>query len=83
MARKMKTMDGNTAAAHVSYAFTEAAAIYPITPSSPMAESTDQWATQGKVLFSQRQKVVLTLAIRTFFCTSFSYVLLRLIHSLR
>ena len=45
MARKMKTMDGNTAAAHVSYAFTEAAAIYPITPSSPMAESTDQWAT--------------------------------------
>ena len=48
MARKMKTMDGNTAAAHVSYAFTEAAAIYPITPSSPMAESTDQWATQGK-----------------------------------
>ena len=48
MARKMKTMDGNTAAAHVSYAFTETAAIYPITPSSPMAESTDQWATQGK-----------------------------------
>ena len=48
MARKMKTMDGNTAAAHVSYAFTEAAAIYPITPSSPMAESTDQWSTQGK-----------------------------------
>ena len=46
MARKMKTMDGNTAAAHVSYAFTEAAAIYPITPSSPMAESTDQWATR-------------------------------------
>ena len=48
MARKMKTMDGNTAAAHVSYAFTETAAIYPITPSSPMAEATDQWATQGK-----------------------------------
>ena len=48
MARKMKTMDGNTAAAHVSYAFTETAAIYPITPSSPMAEVTDQWATQGK-----------------------------------
>ena len=48
MARKMKTMDGNTAAAHVSYAFTECAAIFPITPSSPMAESTDQWATQGR-----------------------------------
>lgn len=48
MARKMKTMDGNTAAAHVSYAFTEVAAIYPITPSSPMADYTDQWATQGR-----------------------------------
>ncbi len=48
MARKMKTMDGNTAAAHVSYAFTDVAAIYPITPSSPMADYTDQWATQGR-----------------------------------
>ncbi len=48
MARKMKTMDGNTAAAHVSYAFTEVAAIYPITPSSPMADFTDTWATQGR-----------------------------------
>lgn len=48
MARKMKTMDGNTAAAHVSYAFTEVATIYPITPSSPMADYTDQWATQGR-----------------------------------
>ncbi len=48
MARKMKTMDGNTAAAHVSYAFTEAAAIYPITPSSPMAESTRPVGNTGK-----------------------------------
>ena len=48
MARKMKTMDGNTAAAHASYAFTDVAAIYPITPSSPMAESTDKWATEGR-----------------------------------
>jgi pyruvate-ferredoxin/flavodoxin oxidoreductase len=48
MARKMKTMDGNTAAAHASYAFTDVAAIYPITPSSPMAEHTDEWATQGR-----------------------------------
>ncbi len=48
MARKMKTMDGNTAAAHVSYAFTDVAAIYPITPSSPMADYTDQWAAQGR-----------------------------------
>lgn len=48
MARKMKTMDGNNAAAHVSYAFTDVAAIYPITPSSVMAEVTDKWATEGK-----------------------------------
>lgn len=51
MARKMQTMDGNQAAAHVSYAFTDAAAIYPITPSSPMADYTDMWATQGKKIF--------------------------------
>jgi pyruvate-ferredoxin/flavodoxin oxidoreductase len=46
--RKVKTMDGNTAAAYISYAFTEVAAIYPITPSSPMAESVDEWAAHGK-----------------------------------
>jgi pyruvate-ferredoxin/flavodoxin oxidoreductase len=46
--RKMKTMDGNTAAAHISYAFTDVAAIYPITPSSPMAESVDEWSAQGR-----------------------------------
>ncbi|MDY3910273.1 MAG: pyruvate:ferredoxin (flavodoxin) oxidoreductase [Eubacterium sp.] len=55
MARKMKTMDGNMAAAHVAYAFTEVAAIYPITPSSPMADYTDQWADMGrKNIFGQR-----------------------------
>jgi pyruvate-ferredoxin/flavodoxin oxidoreductase len=48
MARKMKTMDGNNAAAHASYAYTDVAAIYPITPSSVMAEVTDEWATQGR-----------------------------------
>ena len=48
MARKMKTMDGNEAAAYVSYAFTEVATIYPITPSSPMAEHVDSWAANGK-----------------------------------
>jgi pyruvate-ferredoxin/flavodoxin oxidoreductase len=48
MARQMKTMDGNHAAAHASYAFTDVAAIYPITPSSPMAEATDEWATQSR-----------------------------------
>lgn len=48
MARKMKTMDGNNAAAHVSYAFTDVAAIYPITPSSVMAEVTDVWSAGGK-----------------------------------
>ncbi|MDO4621880.1 MAG: pyruvate:ferredoxin (flavodoxin) oxidoreductase [Eubacteriales bacterium] len=58
MARKMKTMDGNTAAAHASYAFTEVAAIFPITPSSPMAEHTDEWATQGrKNLFGQEVQI--------------------------
>ncbi|MDO4563020.1 MAG: pyruvate:ferredoxin (flavodoxin) oxidoreductase [Clostridia bacterium] len=58
MARKMKTMDGNTAAAHVSYAFTDVAAIYPITPSSPMAESTDKWATEGRLnLFGRTVKI--------------------------
>ena len=48
MARKFKTMDGNNAAAYVSYAFTEVAGIYPITPSSPMADYVDQWAAQGQ-----------------------------------
>ena len=58
MARKKKTMDGNSAAAHVSYAFTEVAAIYPITPSSPMAEETDAMASKGvKNLFGQTVKV--------------------------
>ena len=47
LTRKLKTMDGNTAAAHVSYAFTEVAGIYPITPSSPMADYVDQWSAQG------------------------------------
>ena len=59
MAKKMKTMDGNTAAAYAAYAFTEVAAIYPITPSSPMAESTDEWAARGqKNIFGQPVKVV-------------------------
>ena len=59
MARKMKTMDGNNAAAHVSYAFTDVAAIYPITPSSVMAEVTDAWAADGKKnIFGNEVKVV-------------------------
>ena len=57
--RKMKTMDGNTAAAYVSYAFTEVSSIYPITPSSPMAEHIDEWVAQGKKnIFNQTVKVV-------------------------
>ena len=57
--RKMKTMDGNTAAAYISYAFTEVAAIYPITPSSPMAEHVDEWVAQKKKnVFGQPIKVV-------------------------
>ncbi len=55
----MKSMDGNTAAAHVSYAFTEVAGIYPITPSSPMADSVDQWAAAGqKNIFGTQVKVI-------------------------
>lgn len=57
--RKMKTMDGNNAAAHVSYAYTDLAAIYPITPSSVMAEVTDEWSSQGqKNIFGNEVKVV-------------------------
>jgi len=59
MARKMKTMDGNNAAAYVSYAFTEVAGIYPITPSSPMADYVDQWSAQGqKNIFGTTVKVI-------------------------
>lgn len=58
MARKMKTMDGNTAASHVSYAYSDVAAIYPITPSSVMAELADKWATEGrKNIFGQEVAV--------------------------
>jgi pyruvate-ferredoxin/flavodoxin oxidoreductase len=57
--RKLKTMDGNTAAAHISYAFTEVAAIFPITPSSPMAEGVDEWSAQGrKNIFGNPVRVV-------------------------
>ena len=57
MSKKM-TIDGNTAAAHVAYAFSEVAAIYPITPSSPMAENSDEWAAQGrKNMFNQELRI--------------------------
>ena len=59
MGKKMKTMDGNTAAAYISYAFTDVAAIYPITPSSPMAEHVDEMAARGeKNLFGQQVRVI-------------------------
>ena len=59
LSRKFKTMDGNNAAAHVSYAFTEVAGIYPITPSSPMADYVDQWAAAGqKNIFGTTVKVM-------------------------
>lgn len=59
MGKKMKTMDGNTAAAHIAYAFTDVAGIYPITPSSVMAEHVDEWAANGrKNIFGQEVKVV-------------------------
>ncbi|MGL5904344.1 MAG: hypothetical protein ACRCZO_16795, partial [Cetobacterium sp.] len=59
MTKKMQTMDGNQAAAYAAYAFTEVAGIYPITPSSPMAEYTDEWASRGmKNMFGVPVKVV-------------------------
>lgn len=73
MARKTKTMDGNSAAAYVSYAFTEVAAIYPITPSSVMAEETDKMAAAGqKNLFGQKVKLaeMQSEAARQALCTA-------------
>jgi pyruvate-ferredoxin/flavodoxin oxidoreductase len=59
MAKKFKTMDGNCAAAHCAYAFTEVAAIYPITPSSTMAEYVDEWSAKGqKNIFGETVEVV-------------------------
>ncbi len=59
MSKRMQTMDGNTAAAHVAYAFTEVAGIYPITPSSPMAELVDAWSVAGrKNIFDEQVRVV-------------------------
>ena len=59
MSKKMKTMDGNAAAAYISYAFTDVAAIYPITPSSPMAENVDEMAAKGKKnLFGQKVNII-------------------------
>ena len=59
MSRKKQSMDGNQAAAHVAYAFTEVAGIYPITPSSPMADFVDQWSANGqKNIFGTQTKVI-------------------------
>ena len=59
MAKIMKICDGNEAAAYVAYAFTEVAGIYPITPSSPMAEKTDEWSANGKKnIFGQQVRLV-------------------------
>ena len=66
MPRAKQTMDGNTAAAHVAYAYTDVAAIYPITPSSPMADSVDQWSAAGqKNIFGNQVKVVEMQALCT------------------
>ena len=67
MARKMKTMDGNSAVAHVSYAFTDVAAIYPITPSSVMADLTDKFSAQGaKNLFGRQVQVTEMQSVQGF-----------------
>ena len=69
MARKMKTMDGNNAAAYVSYAFTDVAAIYPITPSSVMADETDKFAANGvKNLFGREVQVTRCSLSRRCWC---------------
>lgn len=62
--KKTKTMDGNAAAAYVSYAFTEVAAIYPITPSSTMAEYVDEWAEQGQKIFLEKPFALLRCRVR-------------------
>ena len=60
--RKLKTMDGNAAAAHVAYAFSEVAAIYPITPSSPMAENMDEWVSQDRTnIFGEKVKITISM----------------------
>ena len=65
MAKKYLSMDGNQAAAHVAYAFSEVAAIYPITPSSVMAEDVDAWATQGrKNLFGQEYNMYICACLK-------------------
>ena len=64
---KKLTIDGNTAASHVAYAFSEVAAIYPITPSSPMAEIADEWATGGRTNMWQARLPPLTPLRRVFF----------------
>ena len=63
MSRAKQSMDGNTAAAHVAYAFTDVAAIYPITPSSPMADTVDQWSAAGQenIFGTQRERDLLTM----------------------
>ena len=64
MAKKFKTMDGNNAAAYVSYAFTEVAAIYPITPSSVMADVTDTWSAGGlKNIFGQQVIIICKITV--------------------
>ena len=65
MPRAKQSMDGNTAAAHVAYAYTDVAAIYPITPSSPMADSVDQWAAAGQEnIFGNQVKLLVRCNLR-------------------
>ena len=68
MARKKQSMDGNQAAAHVAYAYTEVAGIYPITPSSPMADFVDQWSANGlKNIFGTQTKVIIDSEDRDYY----------------
>lgn len=87
MAKKFLSMDGNTAAAHVAYAFTEVASIYPITPSSPMAENAEAWSAQGKknifgspvnVIESNQKPELLVLSMGRYKVVHLQLLLLRL-----
>ena len=79
MSRAKQSMDGNTAAAHVAYAFTDVAAIYPITPSSPMADTVDQWSAAGQENIFGNQVKVVEMSLRQVLQVPFTVLLLQVL----
>ena len=79
MSRAKQSMDGNTAAAHVAYAFTDVAAIYPITPSSPMADTVDQWSAAGQENIFGNQVKVVEMGLRQVLQVPFTVLLLQVL----